>query len=117
MIFYYFTLIIICITVIILNNLDMNQQNNNKYIAYADIEDLHNSINVENLFNYIKPNLPKIQIKIQEAEGSIEEKNNIQIEEKKLNVEEIKDNEYDNCDINKTELFFYDFYFSFKKNF
>ena len=94
MIFYYFTLIIICITVIILNNLDMNQQNNNKYIAYADIEDLHNSINVENLFNYIQPYLPKIQIKRQETEGNIEEK--------KLNIEEIKDCEYDNCEINKT---------------
>ena len=94
MIFYYFTLIIICITVIILNNLDMNQQNNNKFIAYADIEDLHNSINVQNLFNYIKLDLPKIQIKKQETEGNIEEI--------KLNIEEIKDSEYDHCDINKT---------------
>ena len=94
MIFYYFTLIIICITVIILNNLDMNQQNNNKYIAYADIEELHNSINVENLITYMQLDLPKIQIKREETEGNIEEK--------KLNIEEIKDNEYDNCDINKT---------------
>ena len=47
MIFYYFTLIIICITVIILNNLDMDQRyNNNKYIGYADIEDLHNQMNL-----------------------------------------------------------------------
>ena len=95
MIFYYFTLVIICITVIILNNLDMNQQNNNKYTAHADIEDLHNSINVENLFNYIQPDLPKIQIKRQETEGNI-------TEEIKLNIEEIKDSEYDHCDINKT---------------
>ena len=94
MIFYYFTLIIICITVIILNNLDMNQQNNNQYFGYVDIEDLHNSMNIQNLFNYIQPDLPKIPIKRQETEGSIEEK--------KLKIEEIKDNEYDNCDINKT---------------
>ena len=73
MIFYYFTLIIICIIVIVLNNLDMNQQNNNnKYFAYADIEDLHNSMNIQNLFNYIQPDLPKIQIKRQETESNIE---------------------------------------------
>ena len=95
MIFYYFALIIICITVIILNNLDMNQQNNNQFIAYADIEDLHNSINIQNLFNYIQPDFPKIQIKRQETEGNIEEK-------KTFNLEKIKDYEYDTCDLDET---------------